>query len=242
MCTLVIIRNVFPGYPLVVAANRDERLDRPALPPGIVWRDPVVYAPLDLEGQGTWIGVSERGVFAGVTNRRDVPYLEDRRTRGALAPNALIAPDARTAARRIGQVDPKLFNGFQLVIADRREGYVIRGDGKELKCHPLADRVTVLTDRGMGNDHCPRAAEIMSRIRLRDRHRGTTPRELDRVLCLHDFKDADASSCVHGRGYGTRSSTVVRLDDAANAFDVWHREGAACSGNFDRPFRLPIIR
>ena len=33
MCTLIALLGVVPGYPLLVAMNRDEAYDRPSLPP-----------------------------------------------------------------------------------------------------------------------------------------------------------------------------------------------------------------
>ena len=59
-----------PGFPLVVAANRDERLDRPAHSLCVLRE----HAPRILGGRddlagGTWLAVNEHGVVAGLTNR-----------------------------------------------------------------------------------------------------------------------------------------------------------------------------
>ncbi len=71
MCTLIVLHRCVPDKPLVVAANRDEFLDRPAEEPALrsSKAGPIV-APLDLEAGGTWVGVNARGVFAGLTNLR----------------------------------------------------------------------------------------------------------------------------------------------------------------------------
>jgi uncharacterized protein with NRDE domain len=71
MCTLIVLHRCVPDRPLVVAANRDEFLDRPAEEPALrSSRTGPIVAPLDLEAGGTWVGVSARGVFAGLTNLR----------------------------------------------------------------------------------------------------------------------------------------------------------------------------
>lgn len=71
MCTLIVLHRCVPDRPLVVAANRDEFLDRPAEGPALrSSRTGPIVAPLDLEAGGTWVGVSARGVFAGLTNLR----------------------------------------------------------------------------------------------------------------------------------------------------------------------------
>jgi uncharacterized protein with NRDE domain len=65
---------VWPEAPLVVAANRDEALDRPSGPPR---RYPLgersVLAPEDKVGGGTWLGVNDQGLFVGITNRFGLP-------------------------------------------------------------------------------------------------------------------------------------------------------------------------
>ena len=58
------------AWPLVLAANRDELADRPARPPGRHWPDRAeVVAGLDLQAGGSWLGVNDHGVVAGVLNR-----------------------------------------------------------------------------------------------------------------------------------------------------------------------------
>ncbi len=56
MCTLVLAWQVFDGTPVAVAANRDERLDRPSQPPQQRHWGSRVVAPADEEADGTWIG------------------------------------------------------------------------------------------------------------------------------------------------------------------------------------------
>ncbi|MGH7927508.1 MAG: NRDE family protein, partial [Candidatus Binatia bacterium] len=70
MCTLALFFDVFDGYPLLVAANRDERYDRPAMPPGLIAANPRIMAGKDLRAGGTWLGVNEHGLLVGILNRR----------------------------------------------------------------------------------------------------------------------------------------------------------------------------
>ena len=79
MCTLIVLHRCVPGRPLVVAANRDEFLDRPAEGPALrSSRTGPIVAPRDLKAGGTWVGVSARGVFAGLTNLRPTTVPEDK--------------------------------------------------------------------------------------------------------------------------------------------------------------------
>ena len=71
MCTLIALHRCVPGSPLVVAANRDEFLARPAEGPALRMRENgPILAPLDVEAGGTWLGLNGRGVFVGLTNLR----------------------------------------------------------------------------------------------------------------------------------------------------------------------------
>ncbi|HSI51226.1 MAG TPA: NRDE family protein [Ideonella sp.] len=73
MCLAAIALDQHPRFPLVIAANRDEYLDRPAsmldwwMPPG---DSPAVLAGRDLKAGGTWLGVTAAGRFGLVTNVR----------------------------------------------------------------------------------------------------------------------------------------------------------------------------
>ncbi len=136
MCTLVVFHRCLPGRPLVVAANRDEFLARPAedlairsTPSG------AILSPLDLEAGGTWLGLSDRGVFAGLTNLRplekpvdeeaDAQTPQNLRSRGEVAMRALEAKSALDAAEALEGLPPSSFNPFQLVIADERAAFLI---------------------------------------------------------------------------------------------------------------------
>ena len=87
MCLIVFAVNVIDGYPLVVAANRDEFYARETRTIHR-WPDLPIIGGRDTQAGGTWMGVSAEvpGRFAAVTNVRDgdpVPE-PDKRSRGAL--------------------------------------------------------------------------------------------------------------------------------------------------------------
>src|SRR5512145_2646238 len=120
MCTLAIALQADRRWPLVVAANRDERLHRAAEG----WRlrdgqDGLRYAaPGDLVAGGTWIGLSARGVFAGLTNfHAPLGWYPDpaRRSRGEIVGLALGHPTATAARAALATVDAARFNPFHLV-------------------------------------------------------------------------------------------------------------------------------
>lgn len=85
MCLIALAYEVAPEYRLVVAANRDEMHARPTAPLHW-WEDrPGIVAGRDLEGAGTWMGITRRGRFAAITNFRDTqPPPPDAPSRGSI--------------------------------------------------------------------------------------------------------------------------------------------------------------
>jgi len=101
VCTVILATRVWPELPLLVATNRDEHLDRPSQPPSR-WLAGSV-APRDERAGGTWIGCSDAGVIAAVTNRFGSERDPERRSR-AVGPGG--RPSDRHGGRRSLQPVP----------------------------------------------------------------------------------------------------------------------------------------
>ncbi len=116
MCLIVIGWRVHPDYPLVVAANRDEYYARPSL--AITrWSDaPQVIGGIDLEAGGTWLGMTDSGRFAAVTNVREPGMAKGAVSRGSLTRNFLTA-DMPALAYAEG-IEPDRYAGFNLLLTD----------------------------------------------------------------------------------------------------------------------------
>jgi uncharacterized protein with NRDE domain len=119
MCLILFAYKVVPGYPLIVAANRDEWFSRPAVAAAF-WSDyPQILAGRDLQAGGTWLGVSTKGRFAALTNFRNP---NDRRldapSRGALVRSFLVGNmSARAFVDDLAdQAAP--YNGFSMLAGD----------------------------------------------------------------------------------------------------------------------------
>ncbi|MDP2881315.1 MAG: NRDE family protein [Azonexus sp.] len=116
MCLIVIGWRVHPDYPLVVAANRDEFYARPTASLAR-WPDtPEVMGGLDLEAGGTWLGISESGRFAAVTNVREPGMTKGAHSRGALTRCFLMAHSSAEAYA--AQIDGAQYSGFNLLLGD----------------------------------------------------------------------------------------------------------------------------
>src|SRR5262249_31432212 len=112
MCTLIAAVKMFKDYPLVVAANLDERLDRPSSSWELWAGAHPVLARRDLEGGGTWLGLNANRVFVGITNRFGTPRDDRRRSRGLLVTQALEADSARALHGQMAGLKFEEFNPF----------------------------------------------------------------------------------------------------------------------------------
>ncbi|MEO0574935.1 MAG: NRDE family protein [Pseudomonadota bacterium] len=83
MCLVTIAWQQHATLPLVVAANRDERFDRPADDLGWWAHAPDIVGGRDRQAGGTWLAMHRNGRFGIVTNYREVPGSAEL-SRGAL--------------------------------------------------------------------------------------------------------------------------------------------------------------
>jgi uncharacterized protein with NRDE domain len=128
MCTVIVLRRPGAAWPLILAANRDEMIARPSRPPGRHWPDrPEVVAGLDALAGGTWLGINDDGVVAGILNRYGtLGPAPGQRSRGELVLEALDHADARDAADALAAIDPRAYRPFNLIIADNRDAFWLR--------------------------------------------------------------------------------------------------------------------
>jgi uncharacterized protein with NRDE domain len=105
-------------FPFVLASNRDEFFERGATPMEW-WPDacPAILAGRDLDAGGTWLGLSDTGRLALLTNiRNPTDHRVTAASRGSLVPAWLASQEPFEAfwARH----DPSRFNGFNLLAFD----------------------------------------------------------------------------------------------------------------------------
>lgn len=117
MCLLLIANNIHQEYKLIIAANRDEFYNRPALKAAFREESPGLLAGKDLEGGGTWLGITKSGRFSAITNYRDFSrdIKTNAPTRGNLTADFLLGKDSpeKYSARLQEKSDD--YNGYNLV-------------------------------------------------------------------------------------------------------------------------------
>ncbi len=244
MCTLILLHQCFDDAPLLVAANRDEYLDRPAEVPALRdWNDIPVVAPLDRRAGGTWLGVNGRRMFAGLTNRPVATPDASRRSRGLLVADALAAADAPSAARALEKLPEGAYNPFNLVVADARHAFVAVYEERSCVTE-LASGAHVIGNADPNDERVAKVARSLAAAR--DAATGTDSSD-DALASLaatcreHDEPDGPLSrTCIHAGGYGTRSSTLLRLGTRHEADLLRFADGPPCETPYTE--MTPLLR
>jgi hypothetical protein len=168
MCTVITLRRPGHAWPLILAANRDERLDRAWDAPTAHWPDrPGVIGGRDATAGGTWMALSRQGVVAAVLNRPgSLGPAAGKRSRGDLPLIALEAGSAAEAAARIAALDAGDFRPFNLVVADARSGWFLRGLGeRQPEAEALPEGVVMVTALDPNDLASPRTRRHLPRFR-----------------------------------------------------------------------------
>lgn len=229
MCTLAVAFQADRRWPLVVAANRDERLHRAAEGWGL--RDGTngirFAAPRDVLAGGTWIGLSSRGLFAGLTNyHAPLDWYPDsaRRSRGEIVGLALAQPTVEGARQAMAALDPATFNPFHLVVADAGAAFLWWYDGERAGVEPLGPGLHLVTESSPRGDG-PRGDLVRSRWPV-----DPSVAHLREVMSIHaSDPGARTSTCIHmDPVYGTRSAAFLRVAADLAASELLVADGPPC--------------
>ncbi|RME05926.1 MAG: hypothetical protein D6812_02375 [Deltaproteobacteria bacterium] len=237
MCTLIVAFHLDPDLPLVIGANRDERYSRPAAPPSSFEREGIrIVAPLDLEAGGTWLGLSETGLFAALTNRFGCSPRPGQRSRGEIVLDALAAGSLDHAKERVAGLDPSTYPPFHLLLATRKEALLFWHDGRRIAQRRLPPGIVLVTERSFGA--APTRREEMLRRALDPLKHPPTIEELGRLLRRHAAESFEGV-CIHlpDLDYGTRSSTILCFGPTEPTF--LFADGPPCRTPYGR-IPLPI--
>lgn len=249
MCTLALFLQQSPRLPLLVAANRDEYLARPASEPAVVERDPWIVAGRDLVAGGTWLGLNQHGLVVGILNRRtSLPVDPDRLSRGSLCMDALRCASLAEARALVEPQRGDSYNPFNLLIASSSGALVVQNHDETMALTELPPGLHLLTNLDLNDATCPRIAKShalfdAARSRLGDDDPAALLEHLRTVLSDHSTPlDPRGSGpienlCVHLGPYGTRSSSVIMIP-AAGGPRYFHAAGAPCENAY-REIALP---
>ena len=246
MCLLAVLYKIVPRYPIVLAANRDEYYDRQGEPPR-VWEGAATFvAPKDARAGGTWIGCNSYETVVAVTNRRASRFDRKLRSRGLLCADLLETAFPAEAARVLmNHVARCPCNGFNLFCAGSGQGFVVHYEGSVL-FRDLRPGIHVLSNGDLNDEaswKVSRTRSLLERLDLKDVRSLITDLK---IVCADHEPDprADASRepaagdddgpiCLHGRGFGTLSSTIMALGEEPAKSIYLHAQGSPCTTPYE---------
>jgi hypothetical protein len=215
VCTVIVL--VRPDR-ILLAANRDERVDRPWDPPSAWWPDrPGVIGGRDRTAGGTWMAMNQLGVVATVLNRPGTlgPAI-GKRSRGDLPLMALEHQTAAEAARALTDLDAGLWRGFNMVLADPAGAWFVRGIGHgHPHVEPLPSGVSMITAYDPNDLESPRTAHHLPRFEAAE----PTWDAWRAILSDRHGDPAEQLNVTPRAGFGTVSSSFVTLSAASDP--IW---------------------
>jgi uncharacterized protein with NRDE domain len=251
MCTLAIYFKALVDYPVVVAANRDEYLARPALPPTTLSETPHVVGGKDLRASGTWLGINQHGILAGLLNRRNGGLENDPnlRSRGLLCLDALRFATAAQAAQFVAGESGRDYNPFNLLIASRQEAFVAYNRWSQIEVVSLTPGLHLLTNLDIDDFECPRISRSRKQFeelgsRTDFAHDPVALRgELHRLLADHSTQldprsGRPNSLCMQLGDYGTRSSSMIFMGRQPEHIFHFFAAGPPCTSTY-QPAEVP---
>lgn len=203
MCLLVVSYRTDPGAPIMVAANREERYDRPAEPAALRDGPPRVLCGIDLEAGGTWLGVNERGLLVAVTNRPGSDRPDGARSRGLLCRDLLACAGAEDAAALAArELASGRYAGANFVCLDAGRGAVVEGRRDP---RPVEPGLHVMTNGDLDDPDDPRVALARRLVEAARRHPPAAFARVAAAVCGHP------DLVVRADGRGTVSSELMVL-------------------------------
>lgn len=241
MCTLILLRRPEHRWPVLIATNRDERLDRPWRGPGRHWpQQPDVVAGLDRLAGGSWLGMNDAGVVAGVLNRAgSLGPSEGHRSRGELVLQALRYGSARAAAGALGGLSRAPYRPFNLVIVDRQAACWLRntgGDGPgQIEVLELPSGLSMFTAHDRNDPDSPRLRQYLPLFQA-----ATVPEPDNddwaawgKLLASRRFPlgsgPEEAMTIRTDYGFGTLSSSLIALPGDRSRLPLWRFAGRGVS-------------
>jgi uncharacterized protein with NRDE domain len=253
VCLLIAMFQVVADAPLIVAANRDERLDRPAVPITVLReRGPRILGGRDELAGGTWLAVNEHGVVAGLTNQPSPDGRDPtKRSRGELPVAFARYQSAAQAVPAVrAELDPAAYNPCWMLVGDRESLFFIGISGgsvteveqlepglhvlENAPLHPVSAKsafvsrlvLDALPDSPAHGASEPAATVSALRTVLGDHQPAIPEPRTDATGRV--WPASLSAACVHADGYGTRSAMIVSVPAAAKAPLVMVADGRPC--------------
>ena len=234
MCVLAIQYQSAKDAPILLAQNREERLDRPTQAPRIQSGRPRCVCGIDRKAGGTWLGINQHRLVIAVANRPKTIAPSEPRSRGLLCRELLSCQSAKEAAERaVRELRSGCYAGANFVCVDARWGAVVYG-GDRVRAVELTPGLHLLTNGDL-DDLRDQRQEFARRL--------LTLQRLDSAVAFlavasRTFsRKADANGrrglIVSRNDYGTVSSTLLSLAKKTQNAVYQYAPGPPCDHGYD---------
>ena len=228
MCLIVLAYNHHPDYKLIFGANRDEFYERPSSA-AHYWKDEPILAGKDLKEGGTWCGITKNGRFAAITNYRNIKAIKkDAVSRGKIVTDYLTGTSSPELYSKGLADSANQYNGYCLIFGNQSDLFFFSNQNKKLVkldsgIHGLSNH---LLDSPWFNVR--RGKELLKQVIEKGDNlaadlftilsdKTISPKdELPDTGLEKDIEEKISSIFVETPDYGTRSSTVILINQKDN--------------------------
>jgi uncharacterized protein with NRDE domain len=234
MCTMAIYYRAVRGTPILVAANREERFDRPTQYPKIQPGTPRVVCGIDRKANGTWLGVNQHGLFCAVLNRpKKRPPMEPR-SRGLLCRELLDLRNAREASEYAAEeLATGMYDGANYVCADAKFAAVVYG-GNKIEVMEIIPGLHVITNGDMDDIRDERHELVRRMLTLHTLDSAVTFLAVaSRTFSRKPDSYGRRGVVMLGKEFGTVSSTLLALSRKIQSSVMQYSPGPPCDHAYD---------
>ena len=230
MCLIVMSYKHHPDYKLIFAANRDEFYERPASPAAFWSEEPSLLAGKDLKEGGTWCGITKTGRLAAITNYRDMKSIKKNAvSRGKIVIDFLTGRSSPELYGKALKDSAEQYNGYSLIFGNKSDLYFFSNRKKELVeikagVHGLSNHLlntpwyNVERSKALFNKAIEKGNNnlIDELFGLLSDDTPTTDDNLPDTGLDPKLERAISPIFTKTDVYGTRSSTVILIDNNGN--------------------------
>ena len=241
MCLIAFAFKAHPVYDLILIANRDEFYERPTRAAQF-WTEenlPDLLAGKDLQGGGTWMGITKEGKWGALTNYRDPSWKRDNPpTRGNIVLDYLTT-----------DASPSDYLNHLQKTAPQYEGFnVLTGSGDQLFHYSNADdKITELEAgiHGVSNavldTPWPKLEFVKSELaacvdqdrinpemlfQILENQQETEDEALPKTGIPYEWEKAISPVFIQTENYGTRCSSLLLIKKDGNKTFIERRFSA----------------
>ena len=214
MCVLAIQYKAAADAPILLAANREEYLERPSQPPRIQSGRPRVLCGIDRKAGGTWLGINQHGLVVAVANRPKAVVPVEPRSRGLLCRELLGLDSAKKAAQHAArELGTGAYAGASYLCADAESGLVVYG-GNTIEVVELTPGLHLLSNGNL-DDYRDERQEFARRRLTLQRLDLAVPflAVASRTFSRKPNADGQRGMVMVGSEFGTVSSTLLALTE-----------------------------